>query len=93
LNTVVLCSVWTSASFTFYLLEFYAKVLPTSSVITTSISCGVAEIVGSVIFFLFIRRYDIKSVVIYTFGFLTLSSTTLYIYVVIEDPVEIYTTE
>ena len=82
---------WSSASFTFYLLEFYTKVLPTASVVTTSVACGVAEIMGAATFFVLIRKYDMKRVLTWTFGFLMLSSTMLYLYVIIEDPIEIYT--
>jgi hypothetical protein len=77
-NTLVLCAVWSTASFTFYFVEFYMKFVPVDSIYLLSVIIGVADILGVGLFYLLVRFSTPKVTLITTFTSLCIFSATLY---------------
>ena len=78
-NTLVLCTVWSTASFTFYFVEFYMKFVPVEDINLLSIIIGFADIIGVCLFYVLVKCATPKCTLITTFTSLCAFSAVLYV--------------
>jgi len=50
-NTLILCTIWASAAFTFYFVEFYTKFVPTTNIYLLQVVIGCADVIASFVFY------------------------------------------
>jgi len=78
-NTLILCAIWSTSSFSYYFVEFYTKFVPTTNIYLLNVIIGAADMISSMIFYLCVSRMGIKLVLYVTFFILTISSLALYL--------------
>ena len=78
MNTLVLCVVWTVASFSFYFIEFYMNLVPTNNLYLLSGIIGAADMIGGCLFLFLVQYFSFKRVLLRVFALMTVASFTLY---------------
>ena len=79
-NTLILCSIWATSTFTFYFVEFYTKFVPTTNIYLLQVVIGSADLISSFVYYFCLSLMkSYKNVLVVTFVLMTLASLSLYL--------------
>jgi len=84
-NVLILASIWSTASFTFYFVEFYTKFVPTQNIYLLNCIIGFADICSNILFIFCVSRMELKVVLLSSYGMLCIASFGLFMAVEITD--------
>lgn len=78
-NTLILCVTWSVSSYSFYFVEFYLRLVPTSTIYIQKILMGCADIIATIVYFLLVTKIGVIHSYRILYSLLALSSLILTI--------------